>query len=43
MDKILLGALFVLYCMFLVKGFWVAAGLGVVAMIQTVRIIDFGD
>lgn len=43
MDKILLGALFVLCCMLLVKGLWVAVGLGVVAMIQTARIIDLGE
>lgn len=40
MDKFLLGALFVLWCMFLAKGLLVATGLGVVAMIQTARIID---
>ena len=43
MDKILLGALCVLWCMFLAEGLWVATGLGVVAMIQTVRIIDLGE
>ena len=40
MDKILLGALFVLWCMLLAKGLWVAVGLGIVALIQTARLID---
>jgi len=43
MDKILLGALFVLWYMLLAKGLWVAAGLGIVALIQTVRLIDVGE
>lgn len=43
MDKFLLGALFVLWCMLVAKGLWVATGLGVVAMIQTMRIIDLGE
>lgn len=43
MDKFLLGALFVLWCMLLAKGSWVAVGLGVVSMIQTARIIDLGE
>lgn len=43
MDKILLGALFVLWCVLLVKGLWVAVDLGIVTMIQTARIIDLGE
>ena len=40
MDKVLLGALFVLWCMLLAKGSWVAVGLGIITMIQTARLID---
>ena len=40
MDKFLLGALFVLWWMFLAKGLWVADVLVVVAMVQTTRLID---
>jgi hypothetical protein len=40
MDKFLLGALFVLWCMLLAKGSWVAVGLGIITIIQTARLID---
>jgi len=39
-DKFLLGALFVLWCMLVAKGSWVAVGLGIITIIQTARLID---
>ncbi len=43
MDKFILGVLFALWGMLLAKGLWVAVGLCLVSIIQTVRIIDIGE